>query len=191
PKPAPAVCCCVSRAARPRPKRRRFGPGLHRRAAVPRYSARGRCSRLRSGCRVCLAARRLPRRLPHCCWTGIRCCTSFWGPGPPRRTAKTGPSPKMSGFGTRFYENLFKFGVKIITTLLQFRAESSTIEAYRVNGVCRLLVGRLPRILKSWEDFIMAVKVAINGFGRIGRLAFRQMFEAEGYEVVAIHDPTS
>ena len=26
-------------------------------------------------------------------------------------------------------------------------------------------------------------KVAINGFGRIGRLAFRQMFEAEGYEV--------
>ena len=32
----------------------------------------------------------------------------------------------------------------------------------------------------------MAVKVAINGFGRIGRLAFRQMFDAEGYEVVAI-----
>ena len=27
----------------------------------------------------------------------------------------------------------------------------------------------------------MAVKVAINGFGRIGRLAFRQMFGAEGY----------
>ena len=37
----------------------------------------------------------------------------------------------------------------------------------------------------------MAVKVAINGFGRIGRLAFRQMFDAEGYEVVAINDPTS
>ena len=37
----------------------------------------------------------------------------------------------------------------------------------------------------------MAVKVAINGFGRIGRLAFRQMFEAEGYEVVAINDLTS
>ena len=34
----------------------------------------------------------------------------------------------------------------------------------------------------------MAVKVAINGFGRIGRLAFRQMFNAEGYEVVAIND---
>ena len=33
--------------------------------------------------------------------------------------------------------------------------------------------------------------VAINGFGRIGRLAFRQMFEAEGYEVVAINDLTS
>ncbi|MCP1101631.1 glyceraldehyde 3-phosphate dehydrogenase [Aequitasia blattaphilus] len=37
----------------------------------------------------------------------------------------------------------------------------------------------------------MAVKVAINGFGRIGRLAFRQMFVAEGYEVVAINDLTS
>ena len=37
----------------------------------------------------------------------------------------------------------------------------------------------------------MAVKVAINGFGRIGRLAFHQMFEAEGYEVVAINDLTS
>ena len=34
-------------------------------------------------------------------------------------------------------------------------------------------------------------KVAINGFGRIGRLAFRQMFGAEGYEVVAINDLTS
>ena len=34
-------------------------------------------------------------------------------------------------------------------------------------------------------------KVAINGFGRIGRLAFRQMFEAEGYEVVAIKDAGS
>ena len=37
----------------------------------------------------------------------------------------------------------------------------------------------------------MAVRVAINGFGRIGRLAFRQMFEADGYEVVAINDLTS
>ena len=37
----------------------------------------------------------------------------------------------------------------------------------------------------------MAVRVAINGFGRIGRLAFRQMFNAEGYEVVAINDLTS
>ena len=44
------------------------------------------------------------------------------------------------------------------------------------------------------KDFILTLlnikekmtKVAINGFGRIGRLAFRQMFEAEGYEVVAI-----
>ncbi len=37
----------------------------------------------------------------------------------------------------------------------------------------------------------MTVKVAINGFGRIGRLAFRQMFGADGYEVVAINDLTS
>ena len=37
----------------------------------------------------------------------------------------------------------------------------------------------------------MAVKVAINGFGRIGRLAFRQMFDAPGYEIVAINDLTS
>jgi len=36
----------------------------------------------------------------------------------------------------------------------------------------------------------MAIKVAINGFGRIGRLAFRQMFRAKGYEVVAINDLT-
>ncbi len=37
----------------------------------------------------------------------------------------------------------------------------------------------------------MAVKVAISGFGRIGRLAFRQMFGAEGYEIVAINDLTN
>ena len=37
----------------------------------------------------------------------------------------------------------------------------------------------------------MAVKVAINGFGRIGRLAFRQMFAHEGTEIVAINDLTS
>ena len=35
------------------------------------------------------------------------------------------------------------------------------------------------------------IRVAINGFGRIGRLAFRQMFGKEGYEVVAINDLTS
>ena len=39
--------------------------------------------------------------------------------------------------------------------------------------------------------FSMAVRVAINGFGRIGRLAFRQMFGAPGYEIVAINDLTS
>ena len=37
----------------------------------------------------------------------------------------------------------------------------------------------------------MEVRVAINGFGRIGRLAFRQMFGAEGFEIVAINDLTS
>ncbi len=40
------------------------------------------------------------------------------------------------------------------------------------------------------EELFMSVKVAINGFGRIGRLAFRQMFGAEGYDVVAINDLT-
>ncbi len=48
-------------------------------------------------------------------------------------------------------------------------------------------------VLKKYyisEEFIMSVKVAINGFGRIGRLAFRQMFGAEGYDVVAINDLT-
>ncbi len=47
------------------------------------------------------------------------------------------------------------------------------------------------RILKFQEEWKMSVRVAINGFGRIGRLAFRQMFGAEGYEVVAINDLTS
>ena len=37
----------------------------------------------------------------------------------------------------------------------------------------------------------MAVRVAINGFGRIGRLAFRQMFKDPEYEIVAINDLTS
>ena len=37
----------------------------------------------------------------------------------------------------------------------------------------------------------MAIKIGINGFGRIGRLAFRQMFGADGYEVVAINDLTN
>ena len=36
----------------------------------------------------------------------------------------------------------------------------------------------------------MAVKVALNGFGRIGRLVFRQMFGHEGTEIVAINDLT-
>ena len=44
--------------------------------------------------------------------------------------------------------------------------------------------------INNSEDCSM-VKVAINGFGRIGRLAFRQMFGAEGYEIVAINDLTS
>ena len=49
--------------------------------------------------------------------------------------------------------------------------------------ICNIYIG---------GTYIMAnVKVAINGFGRIGRLAFRQMFGAEGYEVVAINDLTS
>ena len=50
-------------------------------------------------------------------------------------------------------------------------------------------MGIIKRVYK--EEDIMSVKVAINGFGRIGRLAFKQMFGAEGYEVVAINDLTS
>ena len=42
-----------------------------------------------------------------------------------------------------------------------------------------------------WEKFKMAVKVAINGLSRIGRLAFWRMLKAEEYEVVAINDLTS
>ena len=37
----------------------------------------------------------------------------------------------------------------------------------------------------------MSVKIAINGFGRIGRMAFRQLFEMEGFEVVAVNDLAS
>ncbi len=51
--------------------------------------------------------------------------------------------------------------------------------------------GTIYTIKFNKEDFNMAVKVAINGFGRIGRLAFRQMFGANGYEIVAINDLTS
>jgi glyceraldehyde 3-phosphate dehydrogenase len=45
--------------------------------------------------------------------------------------------------------------------------------------------------INPFNNLVKMTKVAINGFGRIGRLAFRQMFEAEGYEVVAINDLTS
>ncbi len=45
--------------------------------------------------------------------------------------------------------------------------------------------------MQNIKEVFPMVKVAINGFGRIGRLAFRQMFGAEGYEVVAINDLTS
>ena len=55
-----------------------------------------------------------------------------------------------------------------------------------------LTITKFIKIFIFWRIFKMAnVKVAINGFGRIGRLAFRQMFGAEGYEIVAINDLTS
>ena len=55
-----------------------------------------------------------------------------------------------------------------------------------------LTLTKFIKIFIFWRIFKMAnVKVAINGFGRIGRLAFRQMFGAEGYEIVAINDLTS
>lgn len=49
----------------------------------------------------------------------------------------------------------------------------------------------LPRIFKLKLNFDMSVKVAINGFGRIGRLVFRQIHDMEGIDVVAINDLTS
>ena len=48
----------------------------------------------------------------------------------------------------------------------------------------------LTKSSKIQEVNLMSVKVAINGFGRIGRLAFRPMFGAQGYEIVAINDLT-
>ena len=56
-------------------------------------------------------------------------------------------------------------------------------------AISNLFMRAYPLTIK--EVIPMSVKVAINGFGRIGRLAFRQMFGAEGYEVVAINDLTS
>ena len=56
-------------------------------------------------------------------------------------------------------------------------------------------INRFKKLINTHKHFFggikMAVKVAINGFGRIGRLAFRQMFGAKGYQVVAINDLTS
>ncbi len=57
---------------------------------------------------------------------------------------------------------------------------------------CKKTKAKAIKIFKYNGGFTtMSVKVAINGFGRIGRLAFRQMFGAEGYEIVAINDLTS
>jgi glyceraldehyde 3-phosphate dehydrogenase len=53
-----------------------------------------------------------------------------------------------------------------------------------------LFSNRIEKNITKENSKIMAVKVAINGFGRIGRLAFRQMWQAEGYEIVAINDLT-
>ena len=49
----------------------------------------------------------------------------------------------------------------------------------------------IKRIMRNKKEGNKMIKVAINGFGRIGRLAFRQMFELDNYEVVAINDLTS
>ena len=37
----------------------------------------------------------------------------------------------------------------------------------------------------------MSIKIAINGFGRIGRLAFRRIFDDSDFEIVAINDLTN
>ena len=59
------------------------------------------------------------------------------------------------------------------------------------NFALKFLSNTLKFVQDKKGGIFMAVKVAINGFGRIGRLAFRQMFGAEGYEIVAINDLTS
>ena len=48
---------------------------------------------------------------------------------------------------------------------------------------------KLYEIRKNWEEIKMT-KIAINGFGRIGRLAFRQIFADDTMEVAAINDLT-
>ena len=57
-------------------------------------------------------------------------------------------------------------------------------ECYKINNVRH-------NPLKNYKErFFMAIKIGINGFGRIGRLVFRAAMEQpEKYEVVAINDP--
>ena len=64
---------------------------------------------------------------------------------------------------------------------------------FQIKSVFFLLIYYYNNIVQFNKEDInnMSVKIAINGFGRIGRLAFRQMFDAKDYEVVAINDLTS
>ncbi len=75
-----------------------------------------------------------------------------------------------------------------IVTKLKIRSDFCCIVSL---FVVKYIPGKMFFNSMKQGDKIMSVKVAINGFGRIGRLAFRQMFDAEGYEVVAINDLTS
>ena len=76
--------------------------------------------------------------------------------------------------------------IKIFSTKLEINSDKFKRDAI-------MYLEQLPQSLrrKEGKDSIMGIKIGINGFGRIGRLAFRQMFGAEGYEVVAINDLTS
>ena len=79
------------------------------------------------------------------------------------------------------------------TVLGQLMRRTESRAQQQVSAVCNGTLHGTQHTIKLHLGgiVIMAVKVAINGFGRIGRRAFSQMFGAEGYEVVAINDLTS
>ena len=94
------------------------------------------------------------------------------------------------------YFNFFEKFSENVTNLIKFKQSYCILKEnelqYIIGGIWKSHeTEKIKKYLYKWRIFTMSVKVAINGFGRIGRLAFRQMFGAEGYEIVAINDLTS